>query len=304
MKADRDAMVPEAELRTYYDQPVIRRPVWTWEIPWYFFAGGLAGASASLALAARATDRPDLARVLETAAAAGAMASPILLMADLGRPERFYNMLRVFKPSSPMSVGSWVLAVFAPAAVGTAVLDRLGWFPPLRAIAGTTAAVLGPVIATYTAVLFADTAVPVWHEAHRELPVVFAGSALASAGAAAVIGLPTGFAGPARRAVVAGAAAELGAVAAMERALGPLAAPYRTDRAGRFARAAKAFTAGGATLVVTLGRSRRWAAIGGGLAVLAGSVCERWAVFTAGQQSASDPRATTGPQRARLSRDA
>ena len=77
MKADRHAMVPEAEVRTYYDQPVIRGPVWTWEIPWYFFAGGLAGASvATGAVAARATDRPDLARVLETAAAAGAMAEP------------------------------------------------------------------------------------------------------------------------------------------------------------------------------------------------------------------------------------
>lgn len=301
VKTDRHSMVPEAEIRTYYDQPVIRGPVWTWEIPWYFFAGGLAGASAPLALAARATGRVDVARVLETAAAAGAAVSPILLVADLGRPDRFYNMLRVFKPSSPMSVGSWALAVFAPAAIGAALLDRLDWFPTARAVAGVAAAVVGPMIATYTAVLFADTAVPVWHEAHRELPAVFAGSALASAGAAGVVGLAPESAGPARRALIAGAALELGAVIAMERALGPLASPYRHGRAGGFAQVAKASTAGGATVVATLGRTRRGAALSGAAAVLIGSVCERWAVFSAGRQSARDPRATVGPQRARRS---
>jgi len=304
VKADRHATVPAAEVRTYYDHAVIREPVWTWEIPSYFFAGGLAGASAPLALAARLTDRPDLARVLETAAAAGAAISPILLVADLGRPSRFYNMLRVFKLSSPMSVGSWALAAFAPAAIGTAALDRLGWFPAVRPVAGTTAALLGPIIATYTAVLFADTAVPAWHEAHRELPAVFAGSALASAGAAGVIGLPVSAAAAARRALLAGAAAELAAVVAMERRLGPLAAPYRVDPARRFAHAARWATAGGAMLVATAGRSRRWAAATGASAVMVGSLCERWAVFAAGRQSARDPRATTGPQRARRSADA
>ncbi|MDQ6696974.1 MAG: polysulfide reductase NrfD [Actinomycetota bacterium] len=298
-KADRHAMVPAAEVRSYYDHAVIREPVWTWEIPSYFFAGGLAGAAAPLALAARMTDRPELARVLETAAAAGAAISPILLVADLGRPSRFYNMLRVFKPSSPMSVGSWALAVFAPAAIGTAALDQLGWLPPVRMVAGVTAALLGPFIATYTAVLFADTAVPIWHEAHRELPAVFAGSALASAGAAGVIGLPVSLAGPARRALLAGAAAELTAVVAMERTLGPLASPYQEDPARRFAHAARWGTAGGAALVATVGRSRRWAAMSGGAAVMVGSLCERWAVFAAGRQSARDPRATTAPQRAR-----
>lgn len=303
MKSDRHAVVPAAEVRTYYDHPVIRGPVWTWEIPWYFFAGGTAGAAAPLALAARLTDRTELAQALEIAAALGAAVSPILLVADLGRPSRFYNMLRVFKPSSPMSVGSWVLAVFAPAAIGAAALDQLSWLgrlSALRPVAGAVAAVTGPVIATYTAVLFADTAVPVWHAAHRELPAVFGGSALASAGAAGVIGVAPALAGPARRALLIGAAVELGAVTTMERTLGPLAAPYAQGRARRFARAARTLTALGAALVLTGGRTRRWAAVTGGAAVMAGSACERWAVFTAGRQSAADPGATTGPQRARL----
>jgi len=244
--------------------------------------------------------------VLEVAAAAGAAVSPVLLIADLGRPDRFYNMLRVFKPSSPMSVGSWVLAGYAPAAIATVLLDQLGWLPPVRwlptvrATARLAAAALGPVLATYTAVLLADTAIPVWHEARRELPVVFAGGALASAGAAGVLGLAPAAARPARRAVLIGAAFELGAVGFMEHQLGALASPYKAGRAGRFAAAARWSTASGAALIATFGRTRRLAAVTGAMAVLAGAVCERWAVFDAGTQSAGDPGATAGPQRARL----
>ncbi len=110
-----------------------------------------------------------------------------LLVSDLGRPERFPSMLRVFKVTSPLSVGSWVLAAMGPAAAGAAVADRLGVFPRLGRAAEAVAGLLGPALATYTGTLVADTAVPVWHEAGRELPFVFAGSAAASAGAAAVL---------------------------------------------------------------------------------------------------------------------
>lgn len=293
-------MVPATEIRTYYDQPVVREPVWTWEVPAYFFAGGLAGAASPLALAARLTDDHELARVLETAAAAAAAVSPILLVSDLGRPDRFYNMLRVFKPTSPMNVGSWVLTAYAPAAVGVVLLDRLGRFDRLRTTARLVAAALGPVLATYTAVLLADTAIPVWHEARRELPAVFAAGALASAGAVGVLASPPDVAGPARRALTIGAAAEVVAVAAMERNLGPLASPYREGRAGRLGRAARFAIGAGAMVAATAGRSRRVAAVAGGTAVLAGAACERFAMFAAGHQSARDPRATVGPQRARL----
>ena len=173
----RGSMVPEAEFRSYYGRPILKEPVWTWEIPCYFFAGGLAGASASLGLGARLAGNHRLARSAWTAAGAGVAAGVPLLVSDLGRPERFPYMLRVFKVTSPLSVGSWVLAAMAPAAAGAAVADRLGVFPRLARAAEAVAGLLGPALATYTGTLVADTAVPVWHEAGRELPFVFAGSA-------------------------------------------------------------------------------------------------------------------------------
>jgi hypothetical protein len=292
-------VVPEAEFRSYYGRPILKPPVWTWEVPWYFFAGGLAGASASLGLGARLAGNHRLARNAFTAAGAASAAAVPLLASDLGRPERFLYMLRMFKVTSPLSVGSWVLAAMAPAAVGAAASDRLGIFPRLGRAAEVAAGLLGPAMATYTGVLVADTALPAWHEAGRELPFVFAGSAAASAGAAAVLSTPAADAGPARRLVVAGALLELGAAQAMERRLGELGEPYRQGPAGRLARAAKACTATGAGLVAAAGRRRSLAAAGAAL-VLAGSACERWAVYKAGFQSAADPKYVVGPQRARL----
>ena len=180
----RGSVVPEAEFRSYYGRPIIKEPAWTWEVPWYFFAGGLAGASASLGLAARLTGNDRLARSAFTVSGAGVTAGVPLLVSDLGRPERFPYMLRMLKVTSPLSVGSWILAAMGPAAAGAAVADRLGIFPRLGRAAEAVAGLLGPALATYTGTLVADTAVPVWHEAGRELPFVFAGSAAASAGAA------------------------------------------------------------------------------------------------------------------------
>jgi hypothetical protein len=293
-------MVPEAEFRSYYGRPIIKEPAWTWEVPWYFFAGGLAGASASLGLGARLAGNHRLARAAWTVAGAGGTVGVPLLVSDLGRPERFLYMLRMFKVTSPLSVGSWVLAAMGPAAVGAVVSDRLGIFPRLGRAAEVAAGLLGPALATYTGTLVADTAVPVWHEAGRELPFVFAGSAAASAGAAAVLLAPPGDAGPARRLVLAGALLELGAAQAMEHRLGELGEPYHQGPAGRLARLAKACTAAGAGLVAAGGRRRRGVAAAGAALVLAGSACERWAVYKAGFQSARDPKYIVGPQRARM----
>ena len=104
----------------YYGQPVVRPPVWTWEIPIYFFVGGLAGMSAVIALGAALFHHPDVARTAIWVAAIGAVLSPVLLTLDLGRPRLFIHMLRVFKPQSPMSMGAWILAAF-----GTCVVPGL-----------------------------------------------------------------------------------------------------------------------------------------------------------------------------------
>ena len=299
-RRDRGLMVPEAEFRSYYGRPVIKEPAWTLEVPWYFFVGGMAGASAPLAVAARLTGNHRLARSALTVAGAGVAASVPLLVSDLGRPDRFHHMLRVMKPTSPMSMGSWVLAAMGPAAVGAAVSDRLGILPGLGRAAEVVSGLLGPALCTYTGVLVANTAVPVWHEAGRELPVVFAGSALASAGAASTVLTPAADAGPARRLAVVGALVELATAGVMERRLGELAEPYHQGPAGRYAKLARGCTlAGGAALAVA-GTRRRWAAVAGSGLLLAGSALERLAVYKAGFQSARDPKYVVKPQRARL----
>jgi Polysulphide reductase, NrfD len=284
---------------SYYGRPILKQPVWTDEIPAYYFAGGLAGASASLALGARLTGNDRLARSALTAAAVGVTAGLPLLIHDLGRPERAHHMLRMLKPTSPMSVGTWLLAGLGPAAVAAAACDRLGVLPRVGRLAEAVAGILGPAASTYTAVLVANTAVPVWHEAGRELPTVFAASAAASAGGAAAVLTPPAAAGPARRLAVGGALVELAAVEVMRRRLGELAEPYDHHPARRHALLARACTAGGAMLLGALGR-RRPAAVAGGLLTMAGSAFQRFAVHKAGFRSAADPRYVVEPQRERL----
>jgi polysulfide reductase-like protein len=295
-------MVPEGETRTYYGRAVLKEPVWTWEIPWYFFAGGFAGASSSLALVARLAGNDRLARRALLAALGGAAVSPPLLIADLGRPGRFYNMLRVFKPTSPMSMGTWILTAFGTTTGVAAASDVLGFFPRAGRLSEAVSALLGPALSTYTAVLVADTSVPVWHEARRELPLVFAASSAASAGAAAAILTPVEDAGPACRLAVGGALLEMGAVEAMKRRLGDfLAEPYGHEEAGRYDKLSKALSGLGAAVMGLAGRRRRSAAALGGAFILAGAALERWSVFKAGFQSARDPKYTVMPQRERLS---
>ena len=293
--------VPEEEVRSYYGRAVLKEPTWTWEIPLYFFFGGLAGASADLTLISRIAGNDALARRALLVSLGGAAVSPALLISDLGRPERFYNMLRVLKPTSPMSVGTWILSSFGPAAGIATASELLGVFPRVGRLAEALSALLGPALATYTAVLVADTSIPVWHEARRELPLLFAASSAASAGAAAAVLTPADQAGPARRLAVGGALVEIGAAEVMKRRLGDfLAEPYEGGEAGRFDRLSKACSGAGAALMALAGRRRRAAVVAGGALVLAGSVLERWSVYRAGFQSAGDPKYTIMPQREQL----
>jgi len=290
---------PRDELHSYYGRPVLKAPVWTHEIPLYLFTGGLAGASSGLAYLAGRNGDEELARRAWLNAAAAIGVSPVLLIADLGRPGRFLNMLRLFKVTSPMSVGTWILSA-SGLATTLAAADAFTPFVPGRAgrAARVSAAVLGLPLATYTGALLSDTAVPVWHGARATLPFVFGASAATTAGAAAVATTRPEAAAPARRLAVGGAVVTAGALAAMERGLGPLAEPYSTGAAGRLKRAAQVLTFAGAAVVAGLGRRGRLpAAVGGGL-LLAGALCERWSIFRAGFQSAEDPAQVVGPQRA------
>jgi formate-dependent nitrite reductase membrane component NrfD len=289
------------EPRSYYGEPVLVEPVWTWEIPVYFFSGGLAGASAGLGLAAELHGNEELARRAWTVALGGLALSPALLVSDLGVPRRFLNMLRLFKVTSPMSVGSWMLAATGGAVSIAAAGELLGLFPRASRVAKVAAGVLGMPLSTYTATLISNTAVPVWHEARRELPFLFGAGAAASAGAAAAIVTGPRHAAPARRLAVGGAVVELVTAWIMEHRLGPLAEAYHADAPHRFSRMANVLTATGAALVSTAGRRRAPAVVGGAL-TLAGALSERWAVFKAGFASAGDPKYTVSPQRERLDR--
>ncbi|MPZ73381.1 MAG: polysulfide reductase, partial [Nitriliruptorales bacterium] len=238
------------EVRSYYGRPILKPPEWTWEVPWYLFVGGLAGVSSALSGVAGLAGRRTLQDRTRLLGSAGAVVGPALLISDLGRPQRFLNMLRVFKPTSAMSVGSWILAAYSAAAGGAGLLAMAGRFPRLRVLADCVAAALGLPLATYTAVLVADTSVPAWHEAREQLPFVFLGSAVASAGAAAALLTPADEAGVGDVLAVGGVAAELAAAETMHRHLGALGSVYREGRAGHYQRLATGLSAAGALAVV------------------------------------------------------
>ncbi|WP_433527838.1 NrfD/PsrC family molybdoenzyme membrane anchor subunit [Micromonospora sp. CA-263727] len=306
--------MPRAEFTSYYGRPVLKPPVWTWEIAAYLFTGGLAAGSSLLAAGGQVTGRPALRRAGRVAAVGAITASAVLLVKDLGRPERFHHMLRVAKPTSPMSVGTWIITAYGPAAGIAAIAETASWLPergplglvrrvlpPVGRVAGLAAAVTAPALGTYTAVLLADTAVPSWHEAYPHLPFVFGGSALASGAAVGLLAVPPGQAGPARRMAVAGAALELFGAHQVEHRLGLVGEPYRTGRAGRLLRAGRALTVAGVAGALLGGRSRAVSALSG-VALLAASLATRFGIFRAGVASARDPKYTVLPQRERLAR--
>lgn len=178
----------------YYGEPVVKPPVWTWEIPIYFFIGGLGGMSAVIALGAAVFQHPDVARAAMWVAGVGVVLSPLLLIMDLGRPHLFINMLRVFKPQSAMSMGVWILTGFGgcvvpaliafelhSAHVSSGVLDDVLRIAAALLIFGS--AIFGTLLATYTGVLIGASAIPAWFLHRTFLPIHFGTAGLGSAAA-------------------------------------------------------------------------------------------------------------------------
>jgi formate-dependent nitrite reductase membrane component NrfD len=293
---------------TYYDMPAVKRPVWKPYIPAYFYAGGLAGGAAVLAAAAQLAPRGhELRRLVGRGrfiAAAGCAASAALLIADLGRPARFLNMLRVFRPTSPMNVGTWIISV-AGGASGLAALlgGRRGALGRIGEGAGTVAGAAGLPLAGYTAVLLANTAVPLWQGARHTLPFLFVASSAASAAALLEMFPATRREHRVVRLFgVASKTAELVAMAAVTAecaSRGPsVARPLIVGTSGRLWKAAAALGAAslGLSLLSGGGRARRAAA---GLLGTAAALALRFALAEGGTASTRDPRATFEPQRAR-----
>ena len=305
-RAGAEIMVPDAEFSSYYGRPVIKEPVWrSPDVPGYLFLGGLAGASSVLAAGAQLSGYRELARAAKVSALGAISLSAAALVHDLGRPGRFANMLRVFKPSSPMSIGSWLLAGYGPVAGAAAVSEVTGILPKAGTAATLGAGLLGPAIATYTAALICDTAVPAWHAGYREMPYVFAGSAASAAGGLGLLATAPADAEPARNLAVLGAAVELIAKRQLIRRLArpgsaglSLAEPYEAWTTGAILRLAEFLTAG-ALAGAVLGRRSRAVSALAGASLVAASAMTRFGIFEAGMASARDPKYTIVPQRHR-----
>jgi hypothetical protein len=163
---------------------MLHAPVWTWEVPLYFWFGGIASGAAFVALACDlAGDHAMARRARLVSLGAVGPCAPLLIM-DLGRPMRFLNMLRIVKTRSPMSMGAWALSIFSSigaAAVGADLIKR----PKIARALGAGNALVGGYLGSYTGVLLASTAVPVWARSRSFLGPIFVSTATAT-GAAAV----------------------------------------------------------------------------------------------------------------------
>jgi hypothetical protein len=283
----------------YYGLPLLKEPVWTWEVPVYFFVGGAAGAAALIAAIARWVARdPALERDARWIAfVGGAVLSPPLLIADLGRPMRFIYMLRVIKPQSPMSVGVWTLVAYSAAAskaalarliaarTSSSVVKRAAQMVLLPADAASL--VTGLALSTYTGALIGVTTIPVWARNVRLLPLHFGTSSLGSA--AAMLELRHDH--PALHRVGLGAAATETSIGAYLEARRDTAFdPLHTGRSGLLIRFGAALSGPLPLVLRLLGRRSRAMRLAAAVSMLAGSAITRFAWMDAGRASAEDPR--------------
>ncbi|GEJ59022.1 NrfD/PsrC family molybdoenzyme membrane anchor subunit [Anaeromyxobacter diazotrophicus] len=306
--------------RSYYGLPLLKEPVWRWYVPAYFYVGGVAGAAAALGAAAQLAGwrgspgpvrqrHPGVEHRLigrcRLIATAGAGASAVLLIADLGRPARFLDMLRVFRPTSPMNMGTWFLSAFGACCAASTLPHlwpaRRPWQRTVSDAAAFGAGVMGLPLCTYTGVLIANTAVPIWHGTRNALPVLFGASG--AAGAASLLELwPPGGTGDdvVHRFSLLGKTLELalGEVFAYEaRRVPRVARPLRRGASGALWRTAQVLSAAGlaATALSRRGSPLRRTA---GLLGTLGALTLRFAILQAGRASARDPLATSEQQRA------
>jgi hypothetical protein len=286
--------------------PVMKAPVWTWEVPLYFWFGGIASGAAFASLACDLSGDHRSAVWARGVALGALVPSPVLLVMDLGRPERFVNMLRVVKPRSPMNMGAWALTLFGTVAAAAVGADVLGRRRTARVLGGANA-VVGGYLGSYAGVLLSSTAVPVWARSHLLLGPIFVATATATGAAATRVvvvaaGLPDPH--PTRLALE---RAESGAIVAESllsevnrRRLGPLAGSLEQGRAGRFFRTAQTLVAGGlATRAVRRGPLREPARFAGSACFLVAGLCFRYGWMAAGPPSARDDAAVARTARAR-----
>ncbi len=290
--------------KTYYNLPLLKEPVWIWAIPTYFYVGGAAGASAILGavtqIFAHKTHKKLIARC-RWVAASGTAAGVGLLIYDLGRKDRFLNMLRVFRPTSPMSMGAWILAVTGTLSSASLLYNSRNKF--LRFIsnaAGIKAGLMGITLAGYTGVLLNNTAVPVWQETRKTLPVLFLFSGVAGASALLqLLSIEEHEDSVVHKFSVAGGAAELLTSVLVERELEPhphIRKTLHEGTPGLLWKMGNILSAAGLILALIPGRSKPKKAAAA-LLEASGALSMRFAIYKAGQASARHPESITELQR-------
>jgi len=291
---------PRRDDPTYYDRPMLKESVWEWAIPLYYYIGGLTGASLVLSAAAQLKQASALDLLIRRGHRIGFIGSLVsggLLIYDLGKPSRFLNMLRVFRPTSPMNMGAWILAGTGASATGALFLK--GRF--FGRLFGLLAGVFGLGLSTYTGVLVANSAIPIWQESRKALPILFGSSALASLGCTFDIFCER----PEERRITnlignVGRAAELAAGLVMERhasAVPRVGRPFKRGLSSLMWRGA-AFLTFASLVVSTLPNRSRKSRIAAGLLGTVGSLLLRATVEHLGTVSARDARASFHQQRA------
>lgn len=308
-------MVDDVQFSSYYGRQIVKAPPWEYPIGVYLFVGGVAGASGLIAFCADLTDREILRKNARIGSVVALGVGTVSLIADLGRPERFLNMMRTFKPSSPMNMGTWILTANGMAAAFTFAneLDRIMGeklpLGPLRSLAralerpaGYGQAVTSGPLAVYTAVLLGDSSLPSWNGAKRSLPFLFASSATLAASGMSMIMSPVSENGPVRNLALVGVAGDMLSLKAMKKEMHPVEwEPFEKGKAGKKMHLAEKFLIAGAVTGL-FARKHRAIAIASGACLATASALTRFGILDAGFESARDPKYTVIPQKDRLAK--
>ena len=295
----------ETETTTYYDRALLQMPVWEWVIAAYYYVGGVTGAALVLAAAAQLRDgeaHNKLIKRCHSIAFVGSGLSAFFLIYDLGRPERFFNMLRVFRPTSAMNMGAWILSgVGGTAPLALVLRNQRGILGLMGKLCTYVAGLFGAALATYTGVLVSSTAVPIWQQSRKTMPILFGSSAMASVG-----GLFNVIAGNERELALTstfgavGQLVELGSSYVMEQQASEVervGRPFRNGVSGVMWKTAAVLTAGSVILNLVPGKSRTKRVTAGLLGTF-GSMLMRFSIEQLGKASALDARASFQQQRA------
>src|ERR1043166_7325992 len=293
----------QTDLVPSYDAvPILKQPKWGWEIALYFFCEGISAGAYLLATVAEIVGRGRFRRLSRAGyltSFATLLPCPPLLIADLGRPERFNHMVRVFKPTSPMNLGAWSLSGFGAAVTATAAHQLLT--DGAGGVAGALGLPFAITMISYPGVLLATTSTPVWSKS-RFLGALMACSSVSTGAAASSLVLALSDGNSDSHAALAkiettARVAEGAALVAYVISEGDAARPLtKGEHKWQFWVGAVALGLIIPSLIARRSTSRTANAIGSAL-TLAGGFALKWAITHAGKKSALDNKAARAATR-------